>query len=127
MKPLAIAVLILASSQAICQDAKPLKTNHLPFLMDRQDAVLFAEDLTIRSLDMYTSNAAFRNPCRCYTESDPIAPTGTKGIIAFQLGAVALIQLGRYELERHHHRKLAKLVSLDVAIETKTVVSNFSH
>lgn len=123
---IAALAFVLISSQAPCQDiTKPAATTKLPFLMDRTDLALAGADLGLRTLDIYTSNRAFRDPCKCYYEVDPIAPTSTKGIIAFQLGAFALGQVARYELEKHHHRKLAKLLAIDVTSEAEAVSRNY--
>lgn len=91
---------------------------------------LFSADATVRALDGYTTVKLLNDPCRCYKESDPIAPKG--GSIAaeagFQAGALAAVYGGAWLLNRHGHHKLARtLLMMDVASESYAVGRNYTR
>lgn len=91
---------------------------------------LFSADATVRALDGYTTVKLLNDPCRCYKESDPIAPKG--GSIAaeagFQAGALAAVYGGAWLLNRHGHHKLARtLLMLDVVSESYAVGRNYTR
>ncbi len=91
---------------------------------------LFSADATVRALDGYSTVKLLNDPCRCFHESDPIAPKGGSIVAtaAFQAGALAAVYGGAWILNRHGHHKLARtLLMLDVASESYAVGRNFTR
>lgn len=91
---------------------------------------LFSADATVRALDGYSTIKLLNDPCRCFKESDPIAPKGGSiaAEAAFQAGALAAVYGGAWLLNRHGHHKLARtLLMLDVASESYAVGRNFTR
>jgi len=91
---------------------------------------LFSADATIRALDGYSTIKLLNDPCRCFHESDPIAPKGGSiaAEAAFQAGALAAVYGGAWLLNRHGHHKLARtLLMLDVASESYAVGRNLTR
>jgi len=94
------------------------------------DNSLLASDLAWRALDIYTSTAAFTDPCHCFHESDPIAPGSGKLLptAAFQIGMFATVGVGHKILMHYHHPRLARaLLIIDNGSEGITVVNNFRY
>lgn len=91
---------------------------------------LFSADATVRALDGYSTVKLLNDPCRCFHESDPIAPKGGSiaAEAAFQAGALAAVYGGAWLLNRHGHHKLARtLLMLDVTSEIYAVGRNFTR
>jgi hypothetical protein len=91
---------------------------------------LFSADATLRAIDGYSTVKLLNDPCRCFKESDPIAPKG--GSIAaeagFQAGALAAVYGGAWLLNRHGHHKLARtLLMVDIGSEGYAVGRNYTR
>jgi len=65
---------------------------------------LFSADATVRALDGYSTVKLLNDPCRCFHESDPIAPKGGSiaAEAAFQAGALAAVYGGAWLLNEAH-------------------------
>jgi len=91
---------------------------------------LFSADATVRALDGYSTVKLLNDPCRCFHESDPIAPKGGSiaATAAFQAGALAAVYGGAWLLNRHHHAKMARaLLMIDIGSESYAVGRNFTR
>jgi hypothetical protein len=91
---------------------------------------LFSADATVRALDGYTTVKLLNDPCRCYHESDPIAPKGGSiaAAAAFQAGALAAVYGGAWILNKHHHTKMARaLLLIDIGSESYAVGRNMTR
>src|SRR5882762_9256921 len=91
---------------------------------------LFSADATVRALDGYSTIKLLNDPCRCFHESDPIAPKGGSiaATAAFQAGALAAVYGGAWLLNRHHHAKMARaLLMIDIGSESYAVGRNFTR
>jgi len=91
---------------------------------------LFSADATVRALDGYSTVKLLNDPCRCFHESDPIAPKGGSiaAEAAFQAGALAAVYGGAWLLNRHHHTKMARaLLLIDIGSESYAVGRNFTR
>ena len=99
-----------------------------PRRIKKVDLVLYAADSTIRSLDIVSTHALLASPCKCFYETDPMAP-GSRDVLpqaAFHYGMTAAVIVGHRMLERHHHARLARLLIVaDLVSETWAVQNNF--
>jgi hypothetical protein len=91
---------------------------------------LFTADAVVRSLDGYSTLKNLSNPCRCFHESNPIAPKGSSvaAEAGFQAGALALTYGSAWLLNKHHHPKMARAVMMfDIGAESYYVGRNFTR
>lgn len=90
------------------------------------DQNLFRADALLRVGDVITTYDFLHDPCHCFYEANPIAPSGnTSQIVVFQAGALMVIGVVHNYLINHHHPVLARLVLIgDVASESYAVGHN---
>jgi len=88
---------------------------------------LLGVDMGLRTTDGIETYNFLHHPCKCFHEGDPIAPGSGNplGIMAFQGGAFLGVRYGSRLLERHGHRRWARVLILtDIAVEAYTVQDN---
>lgn len=131
-KPLARRVLMLVVVVTLATHAYAQATNQaLPDAphVSRIDFSLYAAEATVRTLDFATTYSRVNNPCGCYHESDPLAPSGHDAAtsLAFHYGIAAAVIFGSRELRRHNHNRLASvLVLADITSESIAVGRNLA-
>jgi hypothetical protein len=93
----------------------------------RLNLALYAADLTLHTLDVATTYSQMNDPCRCYVESNPIAPSGKRlaPLLAFQYGYGAAAIFASHELTKHRHPFLGRVVLLwDLGDEAYALQNN---
>jgi hypothetical protein len=88
---------------------------------------LWAVDLTARLVDAQTTHTFLSNPCKCFAEGDPLAPGSPNWghLLPFQFGIWAAVTVTSYELSKHRHRQIARLLaSGDSGMEIQADIHN---
>lgn len=91
------------------------------------DDNLYRTDTLLRIGDSITTHLFLHNPCKCFYEVDPIAPSDGKwtSIFLFQATASSAIWSSHNLLIAHGHRRIARLVILaDIISESYAVGHN---
>jgi hypothetical protein len=111
--------LLLIAALSLPAAAQPPK-------LDKTDKVLMAADASLRAFDVFSTRWMLTAPCRCNHEVNlPGAIVNhTSTMAAYSAGVFAVNVLVSRELERHHHRKLAKLPYLIDFYEDRQAVTN---
>src|ERR1700743_699887 len=126
-----IAYLCLGITGTIWTQNSPQSLPDAPHAIHRTwvDYGLTGIDTGLRIADTRTSYVLFNNPCRCFHESDPIAPKGRgiKQIAGFQIAAGLAVNAGAEFLRRKNHPKWARaLLVADIVSESIAVGRNAS-
>lgn len=111
--------LLLIAALSLPAAAQPPK-------MDKTDKVMLAADASLRALDVFSTHWMLTAPCRCNHElnlPDAISHH-TPVMAAYSAGYFAFNVLVSRELERHGHRKLAKIPYLIDFYEDRQAVTN---
>jgi hypothetical protein len=108
----------------------PIKRDFHTYMGSRWNRSLFLADFSVRAMDADSTRRFMTNSCKCMHEGDigPIANT-TPGMWAYSLGAAAGIEFASYELWKHHHEKIARVLQVtevmyDGGISIKNYVNN---
>lgn len=126
MKYLAAALMITTSAMAQLPDAPK---SHAHKFFDKENVILFAGDITTRTLDAASTHHFLSNPCGCFHEVDlpnSIA-THQATMYAYSLSVSAgLIGLS-YIAHKTHHHKIERLIPVaDIAYDGELVGHNYS-
>lgn len=114
----------------IVGNAQEINTRKPDHFVTKFTVTLFTADAVVRSLDGYSTLKNLSNPCRCFHESNPIAPKGSSvaAEAGFQAGALALTYGSAWLLNKHHHPKMARAVMMfDIGAESYYVGRNFTR
>jgi hypothetical protein len=104
-----------------------LGTSQQPQALTPPNKFLVGAEIGIRIADTISTHTNLTDPCRCFVESDPLAPhSGSWGKeIAFQsLAAMAVIGGARFLAHKHHTHLANALLSADIADESLAVSHN---